>query len=130
MKKILFTLALTLGLISPAFALTVTPTGTIASVTYDEPVLNVDGSAMNDLDHTTIFYRIGATGTPVQAMDVAATAATGGGTIARQVTVPVGPNQEADVTFWATASDRSGNASPNSNEVLIRIDRLPPAAPN
>ena len=52
---------------------------------------------------------------------------TEGGTIT--VTVPVAAGQQADVSFWATATDLSGNESAPSLTVVRRIDRLAPAAP-
>ncbi len=58
-----------------------------------------------------------------------ATQATGGGAITTKVTVPVGPNQEADVVLWTTATDLSGNESAPSGKITKRIDRLPPGSP-
>lgn len=113
-------------------ALTATPTGTVVTVSYQEPNTNADNlTPLTDLDHTSIYYQIGTTVT--KAMDVPATAATGNGQITRDVTVPIGPNQEANVTFWATATDNAPAPGPNtsaeSNRVTVRIDRLPPGAP-
>lgn len=108
-------------------AFTVTVTGTQVTVTYDEPTTNEDGTALVDLDHTSIYYDMGS-GT-VKAIDVPATSLTGGGTISQIITVPVLAQQEANVSIWATAIDLVGNESVNSSVVVTRIDRLKPSPP-
>jgi len=65
----------------------------------------------------------------VEAKIVPATALTGGGSIAENIVVPVNEYEEADVDFWATATDLTGNPSKKSNIVNKTIDRLPPGAP-
>jgi len=109
-------------------AFTATVTGAVVELAYEEPTVNTNGSALVDLDHTTIYYDMGSG--PVEAMQVPASAPTGGATILQAVSVPVVDGQEADVTFWATASDASENESDPSNTATERIDRLAPGAPN
>lgn len=121
-------------LASPAWAIDFTPTGSVLTVTYAEPTTNTDGSALNDLARTNVHYRIcptsGACASPYTVgPNVAATASTGGGAITTTVTVPVGPGQEANVEVFATATDTTGNVSPESTHVTKRVDRLSPSAP-
>ena len=116
------------GFATTAQAITFTVTGTEVTVGYDEPTQNTDNSALTDLDHTTIYYDKGAG--PVAEATVPATAPTGGGTITTTITVPVLAGEEADVNFWVTASDQSGNESVPSPVITQRIDRLSPKAPD
>lgn len=128
MKKALSLLAIiSLMLSAEAFALTLSLTGAEVTVEYDEPTTNEDGSALSDLQKTTVFYDMG--GGTVKASDVPATSVSGGGHITEKVTVPVTSGQERDVQFWVTAMDLSQNESQKSEIKIIRIDRLPPAAP-
>lgn len=126
--------ALMLGIIlaalaaAPAQAIEFTVSASVVTATYTEPALNADGSALVDLDHTSVYYRIG-TAEPVKGPAVPASAPAGGGAITTQVNVPVAAGQEADVDFWATATDASGNESVPSATVRVRIDRLAPAPP-
>ena len=126
-------LALAMLLLTPAltWAFTVTVTGTEVTVTFTEPTANADTppTPLTDLSHTNIYYQMAGSAV-VQEPNIPATLATGGGTITDFVTVPVLAGQEADVLFWVTATDTSGNVSADSEVVVIRIDRLPPAAPN
>ena len=130
-----WTLILTLILLAtPAWAIDFTPTGSVLTVTYLEPTTNTDGSPINDLASTNVSYRLCPTSGPCAAPytlgpNIAATAPTGGGSISTQVTVPVGPGQEANVEVFATATDTSGNVSPESAHVTKRVDRLPPSPP-
>jgi hypothetical protein len=127
-RRSLIVLGLVLGLVSGSSAFIATPTATEVTVEYDEPVTNADGTPLQDLKETRIYYQMGSAA-PTLAVTVPATALTGGGHIVQKVAVPVGPNQEADVVFWATAVDTSGNESVRSSSVTVRIDRLPPAPP-
>ena len=111
-----------------AYAMTFTVTGTNVDATYTEPSTNANGTPLTDLAKTTIYYDLGAG--PVVAKIVPATALTGGGNVATTITVPVLEGQEADVRFFVTASDTSGNESARSGEVIKRIDRLAPGPPN
>ena len=98
------------------------------TVDYTEPTVNADGSALTDLNHTSIYYSISG-GTAVKATDVNASSVNGGGIISQQITIPISNGQEADVDVWATATDNSGNESANSITVTVRIDKLAPGAP-
>ncbi len=120
-----------LGLLpaTPAEAITITPSGAELTVDYDEPTTNADGTALDDLKITTIWYQVQGTPAPVKALEVAATQAAGGGHISKPITVPTFSGKLIFVDVWATATDRSGNESAKSNIVAQRVDLLPPAAP-
>lgn len=127
MKSLITGLLLGLALVSsPAFAITFTPSGTIVSVDYDEPTTNADATPLTDLKDTQVFYQFPGQ-LAVVCVTTLASSAGGGGHVTTTCTVPVGPNQEVDVTFTAIAHDISGNASVASTPFVIRIDRLPPA---
>lgn len=114
-----------------AFALTVTPTGTEATVEYQEPNTNEDGSALDDLDHTTIYYSVGAESESVVLLKVPASAPVGNGQISRQVVIPaldVPEGAETVVHVWATATDTADNESGESERASV-TDRLAPSAP-
>lgn len=112
-----------------AFAAPITAilTGGLVDVMFIEPDTNADGTPLTDLDHTTIYYDIGQ-GT-VKALDIPATAATGGGMIAQQISVSVGDTTVATISIWATATDTFTNESDPSATVVVRHDILAPAPP-
>ena len=111
-----------------AFALEVQSIDSVnVTVSYTEPTTKADGSPLDDLSHTTIFYNSGVGW--VEVTQIAATGPGGGGLIAQQVTLPIEEGQEVDVQVTATASDQSGNESVQAIPAQIRIDRLAPAAP-
>ena len=112
---------------SIADAMTATVTGTNVSMAYDEPTLNSNDSTLRDLDHTTVYYDLGAGF--VKSVEVPATAPAGGGAITVDVIVPVSAGQEVDVKLKATATDKSKNESNDSPLTTVRIDRLAPAPP-
>jgi len=130
--RLLAVLAL-LALPALAHAIDFTPTGSVITVSYTEPTQNTDGTGLNDLAKTTINWRVcpvtGACNAVYTKVDVAASVLAGGGTISRDVTVPVTPGQEVNVEVFATATDLSGNVSPESTHVVKRVDRLSPKAP-
>ena len=132
MKKLIFVISMIVASLltfsKKSFALTLTLSGTEIKVEYNEPTTNADGTSLMDLDKTTIYYDKGQ-GT-VKAGDILTTRVTGGGTINTTVTIPITNGQEADVSVWATATDKSSNESAKSNIGIIRIDRLPPSPPN
>jgi len=124
---LLLALALALIITPNAHAFTAKVTGVTITVEYDEPGFNADDSALLDLDHTSIYYNMGAADT--KARDVPASAKTGNGHIQIPVDVPVLAGMERTVNLWATASDETGNESGRSNTVTVRVDRLPPGPP-
>lgn len=133
-KATIAALLLTLGLATRAHAIDFTPSGAVLTVTYTEPTTNTDGSAINDLASTQVHFRLCPTsGTCSASFTVApnvnASAATGGGAISTSVTVNIVAGQENNVEVFATATDTSGNVSPDSLHVVKRVDRLSPSAP-
>lgn len=132
-RLLLLAVAVVLGLVlpRPAGAITFTVTGSVVEASYTEPTTNADAalSPLTDLAHTNVYHQVPGQ-SPVKAPNVPATALTGGGAIVTTVTVPIVAGQQADVTFWATATDTSGNESARSTEFIRRIDRLPPGPPN
>ena len=125
----LFIVFLSLSISSNLIAapITATATGAEVKVTYEEPSTNVDRTPCTDLAKTTVYFDKGQG--PVKGIDVTATKETGGGTILTTFIVPIGNNEEADISIWATASDKNGNESGKSNQVTIRIDFLSPSPP-
>jgi len=119
---------LAFGCAAPAFALDVTVTGTQVSFVYAEPSTNPDGSALSDLRETRLYMQL-ENGMPEIGATVPASRPQGGGRVTSTLLVPVLQNQEANVTFWATALDLVGNESARSVSVVQRIDRLAPNAP-
>jgi hypothetical protein len=104
--------------------------GVELTVSYEEPRVNVDRSELKDLQKTTVYWHWkGNPKSVTKAAEVPATRPGGGGTVSVKVTIPVRPQQEREVTLYTTASDQKGNESAPSNEVTLRIDRLPPAPP-
>jgi len=128
MKRTMLAIAMLLIGSGAAEALDFTPTATEILVTYVEPNKNVDGTPLFDLDHTNVYFQLGA-GLPVKGPDIKASTTNGGVPISTKLTVPIGPNTEATVTVWATATDMSGNEGKGSTPVTKRIDRLAPEAP-
>ena len=125
-KVIVLLIALLIA--TPAAAIDFTVTGASVTATYTEPTTNADATPLADLAKTNVYYQLPG-GTPVKGADVPASRPLGGGAISTQVTVPVVAGQDVLVTFWATATDTSGNESARSAEVQRRIDRLAPTAP-
>lgn len=119
-------LGLLLGLMAtPVWAVTVTPTGTILTVDYDEPTLNADGSLLTDLKETVVWYALGSQ-PAVACVTTPASQPAGGGHRSVACTVPVIEGQEVDVTVTAVATDLNGNRGVPSDPIVIRIDRLAP----
>lgn len=101
------------------------------TVQYTEPTTNVDGSTLDDLTRTEIYYDIqGDVDPAIKALDVIATNPAGGGTVSMQIPITVPPNTQVTIDFYAIAVDDAENPSPQSNMATIVIDRLPPAQPN
>lgn len=99
------------------------------TVTYKEPSTNADGSPLEDLVGTNVYYQIGTVVT--KAIEVPATSPNGGGDITTEITVPVSDGEDKDVTVWATALDDGTpqNESEPSPFDTVNIDRQAPGAP-
>jgi hypothetical protein len=97
------------------------------TVAYQEPVANADGTVLDDLAHTTIYYSLDG-GARIKAMDIPASATGGGGNI-QQAFVIDGLGSQVDVLITYTATDISGNESLEFVESIIRIDKVAPGAP-
>ena len=113
------------ALVASAEAVTLTQTGAVLTVEYDEPTVNLDGSPLTDLAGTRVTYTVDG-GAPVVGPLIPATAPTGGGHVVTQIHVPVQRGQEVAVSVTATAEDLDGNVSDPSDPVARRIDRNPP----
>jgi len=113
----------------PARAIDFTATGTILTVTYTEPTQNTDGTPLDDLAKTNVYYQVG-TAAEVKGPDVPASQPAGGGAISTQITVAIAAGQRATVTVRATATDSSGNESAKSAAITKTVDRLPPMPPS
>ena len=118
----------------PSHAFTLTQSGANVDVSFTEPTTNdpkFGGAPLTDLDHTSIFFDAGSGG--VKAADVPASSPSGGGPVAVTVTVPIVEGMEADVIFFLSATDKSGNESDliqgRAQGKTLRIDRLAPAIP-
>lgn len=111
----------------PAKALDADATGTEIGVTYKEPGTKADGTRLDDLNYTTIYYDAGEG--PVKVSTVPATTPAGGGRVQRRFVVEVQEGKEVGVKVWATATDKARNESAKSQAVTIPADRLAPAAP-
>jgi len=96
-------------------------------ITYDEPTTNADATPLLDLGGTTL--RVTADGVDQPIIDVPASAPTGGGSIAQDVTVPFTPNRLVSVDLAVTAYDTSGNVS-EIEPLNITLDWLPPGKVN
>ena len=68
-----------------AHAIDFTATGTILTVTYTEPTQNTDGTALDDLAKTSVYYQVG-TAAEVKGPDIPASGPTGGAPISTQIT--------------------------------------------
>lgn len=98
--------------------------GTELYATWKEPTSNTDGSALNDLHHTSIFYDDG-TG-PVNVVDLPASLNTGGGDMNYSFIVPVLDNEVKDIQVWGTATNNAGKTSAPSPVTTVHVSRLTP----
>lgn len=98
------------------------------TATYNEPAKSQDGSPLTDLAYTSIFYRVG-TGPAVAAAVTPASATTGGGAIVRPLIVPAPVGARTSFSFWATATDTSGNVSSQAT-ATFEVERFAPEAPS
>jgi hypothetical protein len=129
MKRALAISAVLLALTISVNAFDVNLTGTEITVHYTEPTRDADGTPLNDLRQTEIWYQLEGSTVPAMVKGVAATALSGGGTITTQIILPVNTGDEKNFLVWAAARDISGNISTGTAKIPVRIDRMPPAAP-
>lgn len=94
---------------------------------YTEPLNNTDGSAVDDLHHTSIYYDMGAG--PVNVVDLPASLNTGGGAISYAFIIPVLRDEIRQVSIWATATDTIGETSDPSEPLTLSLDRRVPSPP-
>ena len=92
------------------------------TVRYIEPVVDANGNPLSDLDHTNVFYQFGSAA-PNEQPNIAATGATGGGTITTVINVPIARGQAQTVSWWAVATDINNLISISSNLQVVFIDR-------
>lgn len=110
------------------FALEITSVDSVTvTVTYTEPTTKADGSPLDDLSYTTIYYDEGNGWEEVAV--VPASQPTGGADISQQVTIPIPDGTEVDVFVTATATDDANNESEYAVPATARLDTLAPAAP-
>ncbi len=86
--------------------------GVTLTVTYEEPSRQADGSPLMDLAKTNVYYQIQGQ-KPVKGPDIRAT----------KITLPILRGQRVDVTFWATATNRSGRESVPSTKIPGYVNR-------
>lgn len=114
---------------APAHAFDVTVTGAQVNLSYQEPTTNKTGTPLSDLGKTTGYYSAPIGSAPVSCVTTPATSANGGGIITALCVVPILKDQEADVRFIVTATDKTGNESDQSAPVDKRLDFLAPSSP-
>ena len=98
------------------------------AVTYTEPAVNADGSTLDDLVETQVFYAVDG-GAPIAVPSVPATGPTGGQLIEQRILVDLTVGASHIVTAFARAKDTSGNESADSNTDSTTVDFLAPGAP-
>jgi hypothetical protein len=124
MKKLLYLVLLVPSLIH---AWTIVPGGIQVTVEYTEPSTDSDGTSLNDLNRTSLFYNLGSG--DVKAFDVIASTTTGGGNVVKTTVIPWPNGKEGNVSFYAVAVDTNSAVSAKSNIVIVRFDTLSPGAP-
>ncbi len=112
-------------------------TGVYASVTlnsgnfdavYWEPTTSEDGTLLQDLAYTSIYYKLDG-GSRVLVTTVPASDVTGGGKVTQSFTIS-GLGNQVDVEITYTATDKVGNESTDEYvEPTIRIDKVSPSHP-
>lgn len=95
---------------------------------FDEPTLSVDGTALDDLDYSTIYITtpVGTIKSPV----IQETKATGGGHVDSKFVVNAPANAKTVFSFSMTSTDVKGNEGPHTASVPFTVDRIAPAAPS
>lgn len=101
--------------------------GVEVPVEWQEPSLNTDETALDDLHHTSVFYNIGAG--PVNVVDLPANLATGGEVRSYSFLVPVLRGEQKNLTVWTTATDLTGQVSEPTAPITATLDRRVPKPP-
>ena len=111
-----------------AYACSVQAAPLTFAVTYTEPTKNADGSALNDLAETQVFYAVDG-GAPVAVPPVPATGPTGGQLVEQMILIDLTVGASHIVSVFARAKDTFGNESADSNTDSTTVDFLAPGAP-
>lgn len=99
----------------------------LVDATFTEPDQNSDGTPLQDLDFSTIYYSEGGTEESAQ---VSASNLMGGQEQTLSLMLPVLRGTTKTFTFWATSTDVKGNESLKSDSVVFTIDRQTPNPPS
>jgi hypothetical protein len=94
---------------------------------YDEPTENSDGTPLEDLAYTQVFYQPEGAAAPIMGAKTAATKPTGGGHIDVSLIVPAPAGKKTSLDFWTSEVDLAGNPSVGSTHVTFVVDRIAPA---
>lgn len=95
---------------------------------WDEPVLNADGTPLNDLGYSSVYYTVGK-GPLIVGAKIPATSPLGGGHITTSMIVPAPQGVTTQFTFQASATDLSGNESAKTSPVPFVVERVGPTLP-
>lgn len=79
-------------------------------ITYTEPTLQQNGQPLGYLSHTTIYYDVGSGAR--EYTKHSATAATGGGPVARNVIIPAEAGSSPTAKICVTATNSAGEGPP------------------
>ena len=115
-------------IIVDASTVRLTATFTESTKDVDNTVDPADNPPLTDLNHSTIYVKVGVA-PPASVALIPATAKTGGGNISTTILVPALANAKTTFTAWVTETDDAGNEGPQSNVVTMTIDRVGPMAP-
>lgn len=95
---------------------------------YVEPTTDAVGGVLEDLSHTSVYYKVG-NGSAVKSHNVPATSPSGGGNITTNVVVPVAVGQKVTVAFWITTTSLAGFEGGETERVELVVDRKVKVAP-
>lgn len=95
---------------------------------FTEPDKSTDGSALTDLDYSTL-YIITPAGT-IKAPAIQESSASGGADRTATVLVDAPMNAKTSLRFAMTSTDTAGNEGPRTPERAVTIDRIAPEAPS
>jgi hypothetical protein len=95
---------------------------------WTEPSTNPDGSPLQDLAYSSVYYKVNGGATIVGAK-INATKLQGGGLVKTTLIVPAPTGGTVNLEFWATATDTAGNESLPTVKVPFSIERLAPSSP-